>query len=202
MSLPLETGRTVEEERVTDDDTLDFALVDRVLRGDSDAYGHLVSRHMRRAFSIAFRILQHAEDAEDAVQDAFMRALERIDALDRSRPFGPWLYRIVVNKALNMRRSRTVRATDRIPDVTASTDASPAQVAERSALRQRLADAMATLSEKQRLIVQLADIEEYTSAEIATMLDLADGTVRWHLHQARKALRQQLESEMRPHEGA
>lgn len=167
----------------------DAALVERTLRGDADAYGELVARHMRRAFAIAFRILQHREDAEDTVQDAFIRALERIDALDTSRPFGPWLYRIVLNKALNSRRARSVRTTDEIPADAVSMTTSPATDADRSALRHRLSTALATLSEKQRTIVQLADIEEFTSGEIADMLGIADGTVRWHLHQARRTLR-------------
>lgn len=144
---------------------------------------------MRRAFAIAFRILQHREDAEDTVQDAFIRALERIDALDPSRPFGPWLYRIVVNKALNSRRARTVRTTDEIPADAVSMTTSPDTDADRSALRHRLSTALESLSEKQRTIVQLADIEEFTSGEIADMLGIADGTVRWHLHQARRTLR-------------
>jgi RNA polymerase sigma-70 factor, ECF subfamily len=170
----------------------DALLVERVLRGDAEAYGDLVARHMRRAFSVAYRVLEHREDAEDVVQDAFIRALERIDTLDRSRPFRAWFYRIVVNQALNFRRSRTRRTMDPIPDDARTTTSSPEEDAERAGLRERLNTVMQQLSEKQRTIVQLADLEEFTSAEIAHILDMADGTVRWHLHQARKTLRQLL----------
>lgn len=171
----------------------DALLVERVLRGDAEAFGDLVTRHMRRAFSIAFRLLQHREDAEDVVQDAFIRALERIDTLDRGRPFRPWFCRIVVNQALNYRRSRSVRATDAIPFNVRAAGAQPDHEAERAALRDRLTIALDTLPEKQRTILQLADLEEFTSAEIAQIMDMPDGTVRWHLHQARRALRQALE---------
>jgi RNA polymerase sigma-70 factor, ECF subfamily len=170
----------------------DALLVERVRRGDAVAYGELVTRHMRRAFAIAFRILQHREDAEDVVQDAFIRALERIDTLEKGRPFSPWFNRIVVNQSLNARRSRTLRATDRVPDSAAAMSASPELATERALLRERLRTALDLLPERQRVIVQLADLEEFSSVEIAEMLDIADGTVRWHLHQARRTLRDAL----------
>jgi RNA polymerase sigma-70 factor, ECF subfamily len=172
----------------------DMLLVERVLRGDAEAYGELVTRHMRRAFSIAWRILEHREDAEDVVQDAFVRALERLNTLDVERGFRPWFFRIVVNQALNFRRARSVRATDPLPADMPATTASPERAAETSALRIRLNAAMNALPERQRLIVQLAELEGLNSAEIADVLDVSAGTVRWHLHQARQNLRAVLQS--------
>src|SRR5690606_26800443 len=125
----------------------DAWLVGRVRAGDAEAYGELVRRHMRRAFSIAYRILEHREDAEDVVQEAFVRALERFDTLEPGRPFAPWMYRIVVNGALNYRRARSVRRTEPIPEDTRSGDAAPDGAAERAELSRRLRDAMAGLPE-------------------------------------------------------
>jgi RNA polymerase sigma-70 factor, ECF subfamily len=170
----------------------DALLVERVLRGDAEAYGELVARHMRRAFSIAWRILEHREDAEDVVQDSFIRALERISTLDSSRPFRPWFYRIVVNQALNFRRSRSVRATDALPEQLAAADGSPERAAEDAVLRQELRSALAALPERQRTIVQLAELEGLNSSEIAEILEVSAGTVRWHLHEARRTLREVL----------
>jgi RNA polymerase sigma-70 factor, ECF subfamily len=167
----------------------DARLVERVLHGDAEAYGELVARHMRRAFSIAWRILEHREDAEDVVQDAFLRALERIGSLDVERGFRPWFFRIVVNQALNLRRSRALRATEPIPADIMATTPSPEHAAESAALRLQLRAALAALPERQRLIVQLADLEGLNSSEIAEVLEVPAGTVRWHLHQARHALR-------------
>jgi RNA polymerase sigma-70 factor (ECF subfamily) len=166
----------------------DALLVARVLDGDAEAYGSLVSKHMRRAFAVAYRILEHREDAEDVVQDAFVRALERIDQLDR-RPFRPWFLRVVVNQALNFRRGRGVRTTQQIPESTAGRDMLPDRATENADLRARLTAALDALPEKQRTIVQLSDLEGLRSAEIGRIMDLADGTVRWHLHEARKTLR-------------
>jgi RNA polymerase sigma-70 factor, ECF subfamily len=171
----------------------DALLVERVLRGDNEAFGGLVSRHMRRAFSVAYRLVEHREDAEDIVQDSFLRALERIGTLDPARPFRPWFLRIVVNQALNARRGRSVRATEQIPVSMASTTVSPVQAAENALLGERLRAALESLPERQRTIVQLADLEELNSSEIAEILDISAGTVRWHLHQARQELRNVLE---------
>jgi RNA polymerase sigma-70 factor, ECF subfamily len=171
----------------------DARLVERVRRGDAEAYGELVAAHMRRAFSIAYRLLGHREDAEDVVQDAFLRALERIGTLQRDRPFRPWFYRVVVNQALNFRRARSVRATEPLPEQRQATTPSPAAAAEHAALRDRVHTALAALPERQRTIVQLAELEGMNSREIAEILEVSAGTVRWHLHEARRALRAALE---------
>jgi RNA polymerase sigma-70 factor, ECF subfamily len=178
---------------VTADDAVDAALVERVRGGDVDACDELVRRHMRRAHAVAYRLLGHAEDAEDLVQDAFIQALDRIGSFDSARPFAPWFFRILTNRGLNMRQSRALRAVSEIPDDTASHGDSPEQSAERAELRGRLREAVATLPGRQQLIVQLFEIDGWTSAEIARTLGISDGTVRWHVHEARRTLRAALE---------
>jgi RNA polymerase sigma-70 factor (ECF subfamily) len=168
-------------------------VVARVLQGDAEAYGELVQRYMRRAFSIAFRIVEQREDAEDVVQEAFLRALERLDTLQRGRPFRPWFLRIVVNQALNLRRGRAVRRTESLPEQAASTLPTPEVQAERAALRGVLTAALDALPETQRTVMILAEVEQLKSADIATIMDLSPGTVRWHLHQARRALKRSLQ---------
>ena len=172
----------------------DARVVARVLQGDAEAYGELVQRYMRRAFSIAFRIVEQREDAEDVMQEAFLRALERLDTLQRGRPFRPWFFRIVVNQALNLRRGRAVRRTESLPEQAASTLPTPEVHAERAALRGVLTAALDALPETQRTVMILAEVEQLKSADIATIMDLSPGTVRWHLHQARRALRQSLQT--------
>ena len=89
------------------------------------AYDQLVQRHMRSAFSIAYRLLGQREDAEDLVQDAFMVALEKIDTFREGHRFAPWFFRILVNRGLNARKSRALRTTHDIPDAAAARGASP-----------------------------------------------------------------------------
>ncbi|HSJ24960.1 MAG TPA: sigma-70 family RNA polymerase sigma factor, partial [Longimicrobiales bacterium] len=118
-----------------------------------------------------------------------IRALEGMGTLDPTRSFGPWFHRIVVNGALNYRRRRSVRATQPMPGDVAATTSSPEADTENALLRRRLRAALDTLPERQRTIVQLADLEGMNSSEIAVILDVPAGTVRWHLHQARQTLR-------------
>ena len=174
--------------RVVPDD--ERALVIRVQRGEQEAFNELAQRYARRAFAIAYRILRHTQDAEDLVQDAFIAALDGIASFDASRPFAPWFFRIVVNRSLNAVSARSTR--DRhvtvyqlwSDDVVVDYDP-----AESSEIRTRFQAALGALPKHQRLIVELSDIDGRSSTEIGEMMDLPRGTVRWHLHQARKTLR-------------
>jgi len=170
-------------------------LVDRVKRGDAAAYDELVRRYLRRAFAVAYRVLRQREDAEDVIQEAFAGALEHIDSFESGRPFGPWLFRIVINRALNARRSRSLRAAESLSEDLPDSARSPARDLEQTEARDRLRRALESLPERQRIIVSLFELEGFPSAEIGAMLGLSDGTVRWHLHQARAALRAALGQE-------
>jgi RNA polymerase sigma-70 factor, ECF subfamily len=167
----------------------DADLVDAARGGDTQAFDALVRRYMRRAFAVAYRLLGRRPDAEDALQDAFVAALTKLDTFDRQRPFGPWLLRIVANRSINLRKGLAVRRTEPIPAGVASRAASPLEEAERSEVRAELQRALAQLPEQQRWILELFELDGFTGPEIAEMLDLPAGTVRWHLHQARHRLR-------------
>ena len=171
----------------------DATLVGRVRAGEPRAFDALVHAYMRQAFQLAYRVVGHREDAEDLVQEAFLAAYQYLDSYDIERPFGPWLMRIVLNRGANLRRSRTRRETE--PEVDAVSPAPSAlDESERAEARVMLTRAMATLSERQRMIVTLFDVDDMTSTEIGEMLDLSPGTVRWHLHEARRTLRSALSS--------
>lgn len=174
------------------DDALDARLVERVRRGDARAFDDLVARHMRRAFGVAYRLMGQREDAEDLVQDAFLAALERIDTFRPGRSFSPWFYRILVNRGLNARRARSLRTTVPIPESAAARSPSPDRMAEQGELREELRAALASLPERQRVVVELFELEGFSGPEIAGILEISEGTVRWHLHEARRALRRAL----------
>ena len=179
----------------------DSALVERVRGGDVAAFDELVQRHMKRAYAVAYRLLGHREDAEDLVQDAFIQALDKIDTFEAGRPFAPWFFRILTNRGLNARQSRALRTMSELPEDVAGTMGSPERDAERAELAQRLREAVAKLPERQQLIVQLFEIDGWTSAEIAATLGISDGTVRWHVHEARRVLRAELEPYRRDERG-
>ncbi len=164
-------------------------LVEQVRRGDSRAFDLLVRRHDRRAFSLAFRLLSQREDAEDVVQESFIAALEALDRFDVTRPFGPWFYRIVVNRSLNARKARSRRTMDAIPEDAPARTASPERAVEVREAAGQVALALASLSERQRAVVEMIELEGFSGPEVAEILGIPEGTVRWHLHGARKALR-------------
>ena len=166
----------------------DGALVARARAGDTTAFDTLVRNYMEQAFRVAYRVVGHREDAEDLVQESFLAAYQYLDSFDVGRPFGPWLMRIVLNRGSNLRRSRTRRSTE--PETEGVSEAPSAlEVSERTDTGKILQEALATLSERQRLIVTMFDVDGLTSTEIGEMLELAPGTVRWHLHEARRHLR-------------
>ena len=167
-------------------------LIERVRDGDVDAFGELVRRYQRRAFAIAHRLLRHTQDAEDLVQDSFITALDRLDGFDIRRPFGPWFFRIVVNRGRNAIAARRVRGTETIPDQLPAAGTSPAHAVEQRELAERLGAALDELTERQRLVVQLHEIEGFSTSEVAGMMEIAEPTVRWTLHAARKRLRTEL----------
>jgi RNA polymerase sigma-70 factor (ECF subfamily) len=167
----------------------DTTLVRRIRLGDVGAFDTLMRRYLRRAHSVAYRLLDHREDAEDLVQEAFMTALSRLDSFDVERPFGPWFFRILTNHGLNARKARAVRRTETVLDTMVEQRGSPELDAERSEIRERLRIALADLPERQRFVVQMVDVEGMDTAEVAAMLDIAPTTVRWYLHQARATLR-------------
>ncbi len=168
-------------------DPEEAAAIIRVQQGETEQFDLLVRRYMRGAFAVAFRLLGHREDAEDVVQEALLAALANIRTFDTTRRFGPWLYRIVVTRGLNFRKSRARRQTESIDrDQFASREPGPAAGAERAALKEGVQAALARLPERQRLVVQLFELDGFSGAEIGAMLGIPAGTVRWHLHEARR----------------
>ena len=166
-------------------------LVERVQRGEDAAFAALVDRYWDQAYAIAYGFLQQPEDTEDLVQDAFIRALERIDSLGKGSPFGPWFYRLLVNAALNRRKYLARRRTEAVHATARSAD-SPSGDAERAELRRRLWTALKSLPEDLETVVVLHDLEGFKHGEIAQVLGIPEGTCRSHLSKARRLLREQL----------
>ena len=172
-------------------------LVRAVQDGDRAAFGRLVERYVDEAHAVAASIVRNRSDAEDAVQDAFIRALERIDHLSAGSPFGPWFYRVLRSTCLNLLRREKLRTHEEIP-IGASGGSNPERETTRRMRRERILEALGELPEMQRTAVTLFDLEGYSHREIAGILGIAEGTSRAHLHHGRKALEALLAS---PHGG-
>lgn len=171
----------------------DAALVERARGGEAGAFEALVRRHLSAAYAVALAQLGHEADAEDAAQDAFVTALERLEECRTPERFGSWLCSIVRNRARDRRRWRAVR--DALPLETADARpdrADPHADAEQGELRADLLAALGTLPETQREVVLLFDVEGWSHREIAARLGITEGSARVQLHNARRSLRSRL----------
>jgi RNA polymerase sigma-70 factor, ECF subfamily len=157
--------------------------------GDHDAFAALIKRHERKLYAIALAIVHSREDAEDVLQNAFMRAHQSLGRFQADQPFGAWLHRIVVNAALDLRRRRATRATEELTDAVPLPFRDPGESAD---LRTRLSAAVADLGRRQRSVLVLHDIQGFTHPEIGAMLGIPEGTARSLLHSARHSVRRVL----------
>ena len=171
----------------------DAFLVEAVRRGDSKAFDRLVRRHLRTAHAVAAARLKNTDDADDVVQDAFIKALQRIDELGEPSRFKGWLLTIVKNTAHNRRDYNRVRDAQDLETVShAASTHDPAKDAYRGELRGHLQQALSHLTELQRRVLVLHDLEGWKHDEIAEELGISGGSSRVHLHVARKAMRKRL----------
>lgn len=174
------------------------ALVRRARQGETEAFEQLVRLHLHAAYTVALGVTNDPADAEDVTQDAFITALERIEDCKDPARFSGWLLSIVRNRALNFRRSQTVRNAAPYAALETTPSASnPAEDVSRSFLRQELTSALATLTELQRQVVLLHDLEGYKHREIGDLLSISEGASRFHLSTARAALRARLNGNLR-----
>jgi RNA polymerase sigma-70 factor (ECF subfamily) len=167
------------------------ALVLAAQRGEREAFSELVRTHERRAYAVARAIVVNHEDAEDAVQEAFLHAYRALHRFLPDQAFGAWLHRIVANAALDITRRRKVRDADELPESVASPFRDPAEASE---LRRRLQEALDTLPARQRAVIVLHDVEGFKHSEIGVTLGIPEGTARSDLHYARSHLREVLGS--------
>jgi RNA polymerase sigma-70 factor (ECF subfamily) len=164
-------------------------LLVRVQAGDRAAFDLLVRRHLPRARLLARRLMQDPDDADDLVQDAFLRALGRIDTFDVSRAFEPWFTRLLVNLSRDLHRKQNVRRSEPHDPERVPGGVRADRGVERAELRNSLEQALQALPERQRLILTLFEIDGQSTQDIASMLKVSQVTIRWHLHQAKRTLR-------------
>lgn len=180
-------GSPMREELPNDEQ----AWIAAAAAGRCDAFERLYRLHAGRVYAVCLRLCGNASEAEDHTQDAFVQAWKRLHAFRGESSFGTWLHRIAVNTVLAAGRARG-RYESR---VTTTDDLAPYERATASAtpgLRMDLDAAIQKLPPGARAVFVLFDIEGYRHEEIATLLGIAEGTSKAHLHHARRLLREAL----------
>lgn len=178
---------------MTDDARSDAELLAASARGDDEAFGVLVRRHIRPATLLATHVTGSRDVAEDVVQDAFIVVHRHAAKFDAQRPFEPWCFGIVRRLAANrrireQRRSRLLRMWSWLTTRhAASPHAEPALVAQLDAAVAKRA--METLSPMQRVCFDLVAVQGFSNEEVAALYEISESTVRQHVFRARSALR-------------
>ena len=160
------------------------AWVRRAQAGSASDFEALFRAHWAPAYRAAYLVVRDAAAAEDIAQEAFLAAVRALDRFDLRRPFGPWLHRIVVNRAIDWTRARQLRGEAELVDAEAPEDAAP--------LDESLLGALAALPPEHRAVIVLRHLLEYTPGEIAELLGLPRGTVNSRLRRGLDALREQV----------
>lgn len=166
--------------------------VDRARAGDAHAFRELYVRHSGRVYALCLRLLADPDAAEEATQDAFVRAWQRLAGFEGRSAFSTWLHRLTVNVVLDRRRREKVRPLDRR---VADGDKAVERIGGRAASPETGIDlerAIAALPPGARTAFVLHDVEGYRHREIAEMTNTAEGTWKAQLHRARRLLREAL----------
>ena len=175
------------------DDPFEARAIAAVKDGDRAAYDYLVTKYMKRVVAIAWGFVRNGHDAEDLAQESFVKAFQTMDRFKSGEPFGPWIYRIVTNLALDTLKHRSRFRHDELTDIQPAARRDDAEVpALSNEIGRRIDHAIESLPEMQRIVARLYLVEQFEHPEIAEMMSLSEGTVRSHLSLARKKLREQL----------
>ena len=170
----------------------ELALVERCRRGDLAAFEEIYRAHSGRLYSVAYRMVGNAADAEDLLQDIFLAAHRKLDSFRGDSALGTWLYRLATNLCLDHLRSRGARSsglTDPLDEEIGLADAGSRGLAERTVTRMDLERALSRLPEGCRAAFVLHDIEGLEHREVADALGIAEGTSKSQVHKARLRLR-------------
>ena len=180
----------------------DAELIELARGGDVRAYGDLVERYREVAFRTAYLIARNAADAEEAAQDAFVKAYYALDRFRTTEPFRPWILRIVSNEARNARRSAArrerlaLRSAERRGPGGAAPSSDAAAIAHET--RAALIAALETLSERDRMVIGYRYLLDLSEAETAVALGIRPGTVKSRLSRALARLREGLPAGLDP----
>lgn len=203
---------TIQQTNITGDTGAELALVQAAQQGDISAFEQLIKRYDRNVFRIAQHITQNREDAEDVVQDAFLKAYQKLDQFQGNSKFYTWLVRIAVNEALMRLRKRktdkTVSMDDEVeteegtmPREFADWSPDPEQQFRQSELNDILARAIQGLPSSFRTVFVLRDVEGMSTEETADMLGLSVPAVKSRLLRARLQLRERLSKHFKKRKG-
>lgn len=169
----------------------EYLLIDRILAGDRNLYATLVDKYKSYAYTLAMKVLENRPDAEEAAQDAFIKAFHYLKGFNKQAKFSTWLYRIVFNTAISYKRKRKP-AFQSIENSIVEYSERADQKTEQDDKQVFLMKAMDKLNEADRLAIQLFYIKEFSMEEVADMMGQNINTIKVRIHRARLRLADEL----------
>jgi RNA polymerase sigma factor (sigma-70 family) len=170
--------------------TEEYSLIDQILAGEKELYAELVNRYKGYAFTIALKILENRPEAEEAAQDAFIKAFNNLKSFNKDSKFSTWLYRIAFNTAISYKRKRKA-SFQGLDNVSVEYDQGE-DALERSDKKMFISRAMAKLNEADQLALNLFYLQEFSLEEIADITGMQANTVKVRVHRARQRLADEL----------
>lgn len=176
----------------------DDRLILQTLAGESSAFEGLIEKYQNRLYHSMTHVLRNSTDAEDIVQETFVKAFTKLSTFRGGSQFYTWLYRIAHNSAISqIRKRKPIESLDHDSGVSAATleghDVSPSQRIEQQEQSQQLNDALGRLKEEQRRVLVLRELDGLDYDAISEILEVPVGTVRSRLHRARTQLKEELQ---------
>ena len=169
----------------------EYLLIDRILAGDRNLYARLVDKYKSYAYTLAMKVLENRPDAEEAAQDAFIKAFHYLKGFNRQAKFSTWLYRIVFNTAISYKRKRKP-AFQSIENSIVEYSERADHKTEQDDKQVFIMKAMDKLNEADRLAIQLFYIKEFSMEEVADMMGQNINTIKVRIHRARLRLADEL----------
>lgn len=189
VSEPLEVQAPSEDGSIASD----ARLIEQIRKGERAAFGEIVRRYEKKLLRTIYRLVGNADTAEDIAQDAFLKVYDRLGDFDSSRRFGPWLFQIGVNAAIDWLRRNRKRHVYSLTEMTSSErefDVEDPDPRPRQDLSQEVQHVLAQIPLDYRTVLLLRDLEGFPCSEVAAIIGRREPTVRWRLLKAREMFRQ------------
>lgn len=170
-------------------------VIRKIQAGDTDAYAEIVKAYEKRVFWIAFNYVNHHEEAMDITQESFLRVFKAIHRFDLRYNFYTWLYRIVVNLAIDRLRKRGKRNDVSIEEFPTdpAVEGDAESLFRNREMGEKIREVLDSMPEKYRTVILLRDVNELSCAEIGKIIGCTNATTRWRLHKAREMFKEKWE---------
>jgi RNA polymerase sigma-70 factor (ECF subfamily) len=195
--IKLEQGQNcTRTEPAASDPSTDARLVEQVRRGDKEAFGVLVTRYEKKLQRVLYRLVRDSEQARDLAQETFLKVYQHLDRFDTSRRFGPWLFQVGVNQAIDWlrRRKPTVLLSQSPRDDEQATEIADPDPRPQLELTEEVHRALEQIPLAYRTVLILRDLEGFSCSEVAAIEGRREATIRWRLSRAREMFRTVWES--------